>query len=197
MTEETQFIINHKAHHSFAIQCSIGNQEKNYNQELDFPQQRCWYQKLCCLLVTQKALQLPFFLLLLLFLVAVFGQTDKKFVRKRFFDSLPRNRVTKIAVISLDTLNMFLKKLFPTLLFPKRMAHIIHLFMATSIHNIREGTRNSQKLRYKLIRRWKKIQWSKERKIELISKKLRGKEKVFKRSNWLMLYAGECNIKTG
>lgn len=41
LTEETRFMINHKEHHSFAIQCSIGNQEKNYYQELDFPQQRC------------------------------------------------------------------------------------------------------------------------------------------------------------
>ena len=134
MTEETQFIINHKAHHSFAIQCSIGNQEKNYNQELDFPQQRCWYQKLCCLLVTQKALQLPFFLLLLLFLVAVFGQTDKKFVRKRFFDSLPRNRVTKIAVISLDTKHVF-EKIIPCVVIPEPCG---------TCHSLIHGNQHSQ-----------------------------------------------------
>ena len=151
---------------------------------------------LLSLLVTQNALKLPFFLLLLLLLVAVFGQTDKKFVRKRCLIRYPET-VSPRSQSFQWTQNMFLKKLFPALLFPNRVAHVIHLFMVTSIHNIREGTRNSQKLRYKLIRRWKKIQWSKERKIELISKKLRGKEKVFKRSNWLMLYAGESNIKTG
>ena len=151
---------------------------------------------LLSLLVTQKALQLPFSLLLLLLFVAAFGQADKKFVRKRCLIRYPET-VSPRSQSFHWTQNMFLKKLFPALLFPNRVAHVIHLFMVTSIHNIREGTRNSQKLRYKLIRRWKKIQWSKERKIELISKKLRGKEKVFKRSNWLMLYVGESNIKTG
>ena len=52
-----------------------------------------------------------------------------------------------------------------------RMARGICSFMVTSIHNIRETIKNSQKLRTKLAKRWLKIQESKEREINLIKKK--------------------------
>ena len=67
------------------------------------------------------------------------------------------------------------------------------LFTVASIHSILKNTRNSQKLENglwnKLAGWWRIIQESKQREIELISKKVWRKrnEKMFKRSNLLVL----------
>ena len=64
------------------------------------------------------------------------------------------------------------------------------LCTVTSIHSIQKSTRNSQKLGNELASGWQKIQVSKQREIELISKSIwgKGKQKMFRLRSWLLLY---------
>ena len=67
------------------------------------------------------------------------------------------------------------------------------LCMVTSIHSIQKSTRNNQKLGNKLASRWQKIQVSKKREIDLISKQVgrKRKEKILRR---LLLHMKQYKI---
>ena len=74
------------------------------------------------------------------------------------------------------------------------LAHVTTLSTVISIRSIQKSTRNSQKLGNKLTSRWQKIQGSKQREIELISKKsLKKKKREDVQNN--KLFAASCEAK--
>ena len=102
-----------------------------------------------------------------------FWRDFQKFFLPFFHHSLPREGVTSIGPISLDSLKEFDKK------FVKQQAISVTLFTVTNIHSMQKSTTNNQKLGNKMteISRVKR-----ERESEMISEKFRGKRKgkVFK-----------------
>ena len=72
------------------------------------------------------------------------------------------------------------------------------LCTVTSIYGIQKSTRNRHKLGNKLVSGWQKIQGSKQREIELITKKFwrKRREKIFRSRSWLLLLLKKiCNQK--
>ena len=137
------------------------------------------------------AIAILFFFFLLFLRVAVFGRTDQSFsTNPSWFLTQKACDQDRTSFIE-HTKKCFRKKLFPKLLCSTHVSHDIRLFMATSIHSIRESTRNSEKLENKLGRRWQEIHESneREREIKLISIKVWGIEKgvMFFFLNSLML----------
>ena len=133
------------------------------------------------------------FFLLLFFPLAFFGETAKSSVN----ELLPRKRETKIGSISLATRN----KVCVTNVFEDVICDACDpcnvmcftLLMVTSIHNIGKYT----KIR-KSKKRWmvtQKIQGSKKREIDLISRSLKKNEKDVQKKK-LIDTEGESNIAT-
>ena len=78
---------------------------------------------------------------------------------------------------SLDTVKNISAKIVPQVVIPDACGTWHGSLTVTSMHSIQKSTRNSQKLENKLASSWQKIQGTKQREIELISKKSEVKEK--------------------
>ena len=169
-------MINNIAHHSFAIYCNIGNPEKKLSRIGLYLAETVITKTLLRFGITQKALQLLCcFSSCYFFFPSLFSDELTIFLTNAFWFVTQRACDQECDYFMGHTKKMFSKKIFPKFLFHKRVAHEIRLLIVTSINNMQESTRNSQKLRNKLGRRWQKIQESKEREIKLINKKAWGR----------------------
>ena len=120
------------------------------------------------------------------FLVTFSGRTAKSYlvnvlsqaIKKAYDQDLPH---------SLDTLKSLSIKVIPKVVICDACGTWHGLYTVTSIHSIQQRTRNSQKVGNKLASGWQKIKGSKQKEIELISKKVwrKRREKMFRlRSCW-------------
>ena len=91
---------------------------------------------------------------------------------------------------ALDTLKSLSIKIVAQVVICEACCTWYCLCTVTSIHSIQKSTQNSQKLRNKLANGWQKIGGSKQRGIELITKKVwrKRRDKTFRLRSWLLLH---------
>ena len=148
----------------------------------------------------QKALQLPFHssfvVVLVFFLLVLFsGQTAKCFIAK-VLTLVIKKVCDQDLTYSLDTPKNISVKCVLEVHIYDACGTWHGLCTVTNIHSIQKSIRNSQKLGKKLASRWQKIQGPKQRKIQLISLKVKN---MLKKRNWLLLYVKQhknCCWKT-
>ena len=146
----------------------------------------CQGVNLLCLRLTQKALQVLFYLFFSFYPSRSVLMTDcQNFFRRRFKISYQVGMWSRSGLFLGNTKKYFHKNCSSSC-YPWNMWHTT----ATCIHSIQKSPRNNQKLGKKLVSRWTMIQESEQREIVLIRKKvwIKRREKMFKRRDWLMLH---------
>ena len=148
-------------------------------------------RQLLCLHVMQKALQLPFFLLFV-FLLSVFGCTAKNFSAS-VLRSVTKEACDQYLTHSLNNKKYFCKNCFWHF-YSECLRHMTQFIHHNQHSQYPKKQKKWSKTEKQVIQqllvcsRWQKIQGSKNRKkSSWYVKKSEDKEKMFKRSNWLVL----------
>ena len=143
----------------------------------------------CIYALAYNALQLPFFFFFFFSFSTGFWTDCLKLFSKRFMINY-QGRVWPRSDSFLGHTKKFFLKSVPEVVICDACGTWHGVNTVTSIHSIQKSTRNSKKLRNKLVSGWQKIQGSKQIEIELISKKVwrKRKGKIFRLRSWLLLH---------